>query len=73
LVELDLTEPETNTVTDLPLIFARAALLMRRRPAILRTPPSWRSWRDYVSLMKPRVMTLVVFTGLAGLWLRRER
>ena len=25
------------------------------------------SWRDYVSLMKPRVMTLVVFTGLAGL------
>lgn len=24
-------------------------------------------WRDYVSLMKPRVMTLVVFTGLAGL------
>ncbi|MGJ3232808.1 MAG: heme o synthase [Oceanicaulis sp.] len=25
------------------------------------------SWRDYVDLMKPRVMTLVVFTGLAGL------
>lgn len=24
------------------------------------------SWRDYVALMKPRVMTLVVFTGLAG-------
>jgi len=24
-------------------------------------------WRDYVALMKPRVMTLVVFTGLAGL------
>lgn len=23
-------------------------------------------WRDYVLLMKPRVMTLVVFTGLAG-------
>ncbi len=25
------------------------------------------SWRDYIALMKPRVMTLVVFTGLAGL------
>ncbi|MFP4519912.1 MAG: heme o synthase [Oceanicaulis sp.] len=25
------------------------------------------SWRDYFDLMKPRVMTLVVFTGLAGL------
>ncbi len=24
-------------------------------------------WRDYLALMKPRVMTLVVFTGLAGL------
>jgi protoheme IX farnesyltransferase len=25
------------------------------------------SWRDYFDLMKPRVMSLVVFTGLAGL------
>ncbi len=24
-------------------------------------------WRDYVELLKPRVMTLVVFTGIAGL------
>ncbi len=24
-------------------------------------------WRDYVALLKPRVMTLVVFTGVAGL------
>jgi protoheme IX farnesyltransferase len=24
-------------------------------------------WRDYVQLLKPRVMTLVVFTGIAGL------
>ena len=24
-------------------------------------------WRDYVALLKPRVMTLVVFTGIAGL------
>lgn len=25
------------------------------------------TWRDYVSLLKPRVMVLVVFTGIAGL------
>lgn len=25
------------------------------------------TWRDYVTLLKPRVMTLVVFSGLAGL------
>ncbi|HEX2887989.1 MAG TPA: protoheme IX farnesyltransferase, partial [Vineibacter terrae] len=24
---------------------------------------------DYVALLKPRVMSLVVFTGLVGLWL----
>ena len=24
-------------------------------------------WRDFVALTKPRVMTLVVFTGLCGL------
>ncbi|MAL09811.1 MAG: protoheme IX farnesyltransferase [Maricaulis sp.] len=30
----------------------------------LRTAPA--EWRDYLSLMKPRVMTLVVFTAFAG-------
>ncbi len=25
------------------------------------------SWKDYFQLMKPRVMSLVVFTGLTGL------
>ena len=42
--------------------------------AIERSPPragegisGVATWRDYVSLLKPRVMTLVVFTGIAGL------
>jgi heme O synthase-like polyprenyltransferase len=26
---------------------------------------------DYIALMKPRVMSLVVFTALVGLWSRR--
>jgi protoheme IX farnesyltransferase len=38
--------------------------LTRRRPGASSTLADW---RDYVALMKPRVMTLVVFTGLAGL------
>jgi len=32
----------------------------------LATPGS-ATWRDYVALLKPRVMTLVVFSGIAGL------
>src|SRR3546814_16633047 len=30
-------------------------------------------WRDFVALSKPRVMSLVVFTGLAGLLVAPER
>jgi heme o synthase len=30
--------------------------------------PSPADWRDWVALTKPRVMSLVVFTGLIGLW-----
>jgi protoheme IX farnesyltransferase len=33
----------------------------------LTTAPLPAEWRDFVALTKPRVMTLVVFTGLAGL------
>ncbi|HEY0445516.1 MAG TPA: UbiA family prenyltransferase, partial [Allosphingosinicella sp.] len=29
--------------------------------------PILAEWRDFVALTKPRVMTLVVFTGMAGL------
>jgi len=35
-------------------------------PHDLKDAAATASWRDYVALMKPRVMTLVVFTGLAG-------
>lgn len=31
------------------------------------------SVRDYISLLKPRVMSLVVFTGFAGMWLAPGR
>ena len=30
-------------------------------------PPLPADWRDFLALTKPRVMTLVVFTGLCGL------
>ena len=37
-------------------------------PAVSVTPVSdFADWRDYFALLKPRVMTLVVFTGLCGL------
>ncbi len=36
-------------------------------PASPQASSALADWRDYVALMKPRVMTLVVFTGLAGL------
>ena len=36
-------------------------------PSAVAGSASPASWRDYFDLMKPRVMTLVVFTGLAGL------
>src|SRR5690606_7779152 len=34
-------------------------------PASLQSLPA--DWRDFLALTKPRVMSLVVFTGLAGL------
>jgi len=43
-------------------------------PAIEMTNPAAlpADWRDFVALTKPRVMSLVVFTGLAGLLLAPE-
>jgi protoheme IX farnesyltransferase len=32
-----------------------------------RVPPSPARWQDFIQLLKPRVMSLVVFTGLTGL------
>ncbi len=42
---------------------AQALASVVERPALQAT-----DWRDYWSLLKPRVMTLVVFTGACGLW-----
>jgi protoheme IX farnesyltransferase len=36
-------------------------------PAVQITPALPAEWRDFLALTKPRVMTLVVFTGLCGL------
>src|SRR3954465_5645539 len=36
-------------------------------PAFARAEPSMAGAEDYLALMKPRVMSLVVFTALAGL------
>jgi heme O synthase-like polyprenyltransferase len=33
--------------------------------SLTAAPPA--GWADYVALLKPRVMSLVVFTGLTGL------
>src|SRR6476661_8506302 len=35
--------------------------------ATVQTAPYYADWRDYFALTKPRVMSLVVFTGLCGL------
>ena len=36
-------------------------------PAVPLSPALPADWRDFLALTKPRVMTLVVFTGLCGL------
>ena len=60
------TEPETQTVTDLSADLRKGGAADAAPPRDPSDAASLASWRDYVSLMKPRVMTLVVFTGLAG-------
>ena len=44
----------------------------RPAPAGVAPTAALATWRDYVDLLKPRVMTLVVFTGAAGLLLAPE-
>jgi protoheme IX farnesyltransferase len=36
-------------------------------PAVPLAPALPADWRDFLALTKPRVMTLVVFTGLCGM------
>ncbi len=38
-------------------------------PLLPAAAPAGADWRDYVALLKPRVMSLVVLTGLIGLYL----
>ncbi len=45
---------------------ARPYIVREMTPALV-TPALPADWRDFLALTKPRVMTLVVFTGLCGL------
>jgi protoheme IX farnesyltransferase len=40
---------------------------MAMSPALSTTARAPARWQDFVQLLKPRVMSLVVFTGLTGL------
>ena len=60
------TEPETQIVTDLSADLRKGGAADAAPPRDPSDAATLASWRDYVSLMKPRVMTLVLFTGLAG-------
>ena len=51
-------------MTDLTVEARRAG---RPEPAVTAAVAGVSDWRDFVELLKPRVMTLVVFTGVAGL------
>jgi protoheme IX farnesyltransferase len=42
-------------------------LIERGAPAPLAISADWSELRDWIALLKPRVMTLVVFTGLIGM------
>jgi heme o synthase len=48
-------------------LVSEGAELAASRPASVRLEPSIASVGDYLALMKPRVMSLVVFTALVGL------
>ena len=51
--------------TDIEFVASNASLLTGETAANAAAIPA--DWRDFVALTKPRVMTLVVFTGLCGL------
>jgi protoheme IX farnesyltransferase len=56
---------EVTSLRNLPLPRARA--YSRAVPMTAATPLLPADWRDFLALTKPRVMTLVVFTGLCGM------
>jgi protoheme IX farnesyltransferase len=46
---------------------ALAALLVVSAQSLRGEHVPWGSWRDYVSLTKPRIMTLLLITGFCGM------
>jgi protoheme IX farnesyltransferase len=47
--------------------FALAALLVVAAQSMRGEPVPWGSWRDYVALTKPRIMSLLLVTGFCGM------
>jgi protoheme IX farnesyltransferase len=47
--------------------FALAALLVVAVQSVRGERVPWGSWRDYVTLTKPRIMTLLLITGFCGM------
>jgi len=47
--------------------FALAALVIVVAESFRGEPVAWGSWRDYVALTKPRIMSLLLITGFCGL------
>jgi protoheme IX farnesyltransferase len=46
---------------------ALAALLLVAAQSLRGEPVPWGSWRDYVTLTKPRIMSLLLVTGFCGM------
>jgi protoheme IX farnesyltransferase len=47
--------------------FALAALVVVVAESFRGQPVAWGSWRDYVTLTKPRIMSLLLVTGFCGM------
>jgi protoheme IX farnesyltransferase len=47
--------------------FALAALVVVVAESFRGEPVAWGSWRDYVTLTKPRIMSLLLVTGFCGM------
>ncbi len=42
-------------------------------PSVIPHPPGQTTWRDYFELTKPRVVTLITFTAMVGMFLARPQ
>src|SRR6185369_6046934 len=59
--------PTPFILSSLRLLRTRGMALDENMNSAVQTTPLTAEWRDFIALTKPRVMTLVVFTGLCGL------